>query len=52
MIPRKLAILLVILFTSCSALAQGEADAERRLFELINQERTQRGLKPGQVATE
>jgi hypothetical protein len=46
MIPRKLAILLVILFTSCSALAQGEADAERRLFELINQERTQRGLKP------
>ncbi len=46
MIPRKFAILLVLLFTSCLVLAQSEADAERRLFELANQERTQRGLKP------
>ncbi len=46
MIPRKFAVLLAILVTSCFVAAQSQADAERRLVELINQERTQRGLKP------
>jgi hypothetical protein len=46
MFARRFALLLSILSLACCAFAQSEPDAERRLLELVNQERTQRGLKP------